>query len=201
MTAAAIAGTVAAADAAAGEIAAAAPTAGREQAAASLPPLIPLTASLFVITGIRAALALAALGTLLAVFGRDQSLRLAFAGGAGVMTIAALARARGSSHFELREAAEPWPSGARRASWPRVAFRAAYPSTIGLAGLIAIAGPINATLAAVLAGFELGLGLMSLVLGAESAFWESRAGEAVAYSPGVRPRFFSRPRAHRPMHA
>ena len=159
-----------------------------------MPPLIPLTASLFLVTAIRAALGIGAFAALLAVHGDDQPLRIAFVGAAGLMTIAALSRARSSSHFELRVGAEPWPPDARRASWPRIALRVAYPSTIGLAVLIAIGAPINAILGTLLAGFELGLGLMSLALGAENAYWESRAGSAVWYAPGAGARFFARPR-------
>ena len=158
------------------------------------PPLILLTASLALITAIRAAIAIGAFAALLAVFDNDRALRLAFAGGAGVLAVAALARARGSRYFALRERAEPWPPGARRASWASMALNAAYPSTIGLAALIAIAAPIEATLAGLLAGFELGLAAMSLALAAENAYWERRAGVTIGFAGRARPRYFARPR-------
>jgi hypothetical protein len=131
-----------------------------------------------------------ALVALVSVFGHDRTLRLTFVAAAALMAVAALARSRGSAYFRLREEAAPWPSDARRASWWKVALRAAYPSTIGLAALIAIAAPINATLAVLLAGFELGLALMSLVLGVENGYWERGAGAVVAYAPGTPARFF-----------
>lgn len=163
-------------------------------ARATAAPLYPLTTSLFLVTALRAAIAIVAVAALSLVFANDRALILAFAGGAAIMTIAALARARGSAHFSLRGRADAWPAGAHEAPWPRSTLRAAYPSTMGLAALIAIAAPIDATLAALLAGFELGLGLMSLALGAENALWEARAGVLVASAPGLRAHFFVRPR-------
>src|SRR5262249_58216413 len=110
-------------------------TAGRDMGVSdggeTPPPLILLTASLALIPAIRAAIAIGAFAALLAVFDNDRALRLAFAGGAGVLAVAALARARGSRYFALRERAEPWPPGARRASRASMALNAAYPSTIG----------------------------------------------------------------------
>jgi hypothetical protein len=147
------------------------------------PPLTLVTTSLALITAIRAAIAVGALAGLLAVFGNDEALRLAFAGGAGVIAV---------RHFTLRERADPWPAGAQPASWVRMVARAAYPSTIGLAALIAIAAPIEATLAALLAGFELGLAVMSVVLAAENGYWERRAGVTIAVAGRARPRYFAR---------
>jgi hypothetical protein len=196
MTVAATAGAVVAADAVVAETAAADRTDGSaESSGGELPPLVPLTASLLIVTALRAAIAIAALVALVYVFGHERTLRLTFVASAALLAIAALARARGSSHFGLRKTAEPWPADARRASWGMVALRAAYPSTIGLAALIAIAAPISATLAALLAGFELGLALMSLVIGAENAYWEHAGRATIGYAPGVRARFFARPRA------
>ena len=90
----------------------------------------------------------------------------------------------------------PPPPGATRKAWWRIAVRAAYPSTIGLAVLIAIAGPLEPTLAAALAGAELGLGGMSLVLGIENGYWERGAGVVVEYQSGMPPRFYARRRGH-----
>jgi hypothetical protein len=195
MIVAATAGAVVAADAVVAETAAADRIGDSEESSGgSLPPLVPLTASLLIVTALRAALAIGALFALVRVFGHDRTLRLTFVASAALLAVAALARARGSSHFTHRETAEPWPADARRASWGMVALRAAYPSTIGLAALIAVAAPINATLAALLAGFELGLALMSSLIGAENAYWERAAGATIGYAPGVRARFFARPR-------
>jgi len=173
---------------------AAEPTAGRNQSGGtSVPPLIPLTGSFLLITGIRAVLGLVAVAALVAVFADDRAIILAFVVGTGVMTMAALWRAQRGSYFQLREDAEAWPVGAARASWARVALRAAYPSTIGLAVLIAVSAPLNATLAALLAGFELGLALMSLALAVENGLWEVRARVFLAYAPGLHARYYARP--------
>jgi len=177
------------------ETAAADPTDARtEPSGGPLPPLFPLTASQLIVTVLRAAIAIATLAALVIVFGHDRTLRFTFVAAAVLMAVAALARSRGSAYFRLREEAPPWPSDAPRASWWRVALRAAYPSTLGLAALIAIAAPINATLAVLLAGFELGLALMSLVLGIENGYWERRARVTIAFAPGAGARVFARPR-------
>jgi hypothetical protein len=164
---------------------------------AGTPPLTPLTASLFVITAIRAVLGIAAFVALLVFAGNDQALRLAFAAGVGIMTVAALYRSRTSSHYSARAHAEPLPPDARRQSWWRIAGRAAFPSTIGLVILIAIAAPIEPVLASLLAGFELGLAAMSLALGAENAYWERSAGVVIEYAPGPPARVFARPHRSR----
>jgi hypothetical protein len=181
------------------ETAAADPTDAKTEASGGSPrppPLIPLTASLLIVTVLRGAIAIGALVALVSAFGHDRTLRLTFVAAAAILAVAALARARGSAYFRLREEAAPWPSGARRASWWAVALRGAYPSTIGLAALLAIAAPINATLAALLAGFELGLALMSLVLGVENGYWEQQARVTIAFAPGAGvARVFARPRA------
>jgi hypothetical protein len=161
-----------------------------EPSGGPLPPLIPLTASLLIVTVLRGVIAIATIVALVSVFGHDRTLRLTFAASAAILAVAALARSRGSAHFRRREEADSPPSDARRAAWWKVALRAAYPSTIGLAALIAIAAPINATLAALLAGFELGLAVMSLVLGVENGCWERRVDGLVVYAPGVPSRVF-----------
>jgi hypothetical protein len=175
---------------------AAEPTAGRnnESGGTPVPPLFPLTASLLLITGIRAAVALVGVAALVAVFADDRAIIVAFVVGTAGMTAAALWRAGRGAYFESREQAEAWPPDAGRASWPRIGLRAAYPSTIALAVLIAAAAPIDAILAGLLAGFELGLALMSLTLAAENGLWEFRTQVVVAYAPGLRARYYARPR-------
>lgn len=131
-----------------------------------------------------------------AAYGSDDGLDLALAIGLGIIILAALLQARTSPHFIERARAEPPPADARRKAWWRIAVRAAYPSTIGLAVLIAIAGPLAPTLAAALAGAELGLGGMSLVLAIENGYWERGAGVVVEYQSGMPPRFYARRRGH-----
>jgi hypothetical protein len=156
--------------------------------------LTPLTASLGLITAIRAVIGIAAFVGLRAAYGSDEGLDLAFAVGLGIVVLGALLQARTSRHFVARERAELPPPNATRNAWWRIAVRAAWPSTIGLAVLIAIAGPLAPFLAAGLAGAELGLGGMSLVFGIENGYWERRAGVVVEYQSGLAPRFFARPR-------
>ena len=143
---------------------------------------------------LRTALGAAGVAALLAVFG-DPALVVLYVLGTGVLAVAALYRLRQSAHWNAREAAPPAPSGARRESRWRIVARESYPSTIGLVVLTAIAAPINASLAALLAGFLTGLGGAALMLGLEQWLWESRAGRTIDYArdrPYGPPRFFSR---------
>ena len=143
---------------------------------------------------IRAAVGIGAFAALVAVNDNDPALGLAFAGGAGIVAVAALQRSMSSRHYAARKEAAPRPDEARREDWWRIAVRAAWPSTIGLAVLIAISAPIEPTVSALLAGCELGLAIMSLLLGAENALWERRAGVVVEYAPGPKGSVFVRPR-------
>ena len=167
---------------------------GEPPAPPQAPSLTPLTASLLLITAIRAVVGLGAFAGLGAAYANDQGFELAFGVGLGIVVLAALLQARTSIHFVARERAEAPPAGAIRKAWWRIAVRAAYPSTIGLAILIAIAAPLEPTLAASLAGAEVGLAGMSLVLAVENWYWERSAGVVVEFQSGLRPRFFARTR-------
>ena len=156
--------------------------------------LTPLTGSLGLITAIRVVVGFGAFVGLRAAYGSDEGLALALAVGLAIVVLGALLQARASRHFIDRAQAGPSPLGATRKAWWRIAVRAAWPSTIGLAVLIAIAGPLAPFLAAGLAGAELGLAGMSLVLGIENWYWERQAGVVVEYQSGMPPRFFARPR-------
>ena len=70
------------------------------------------------------------------------------------------------------ETAQPAEEGVSIDSALRTVGKAAYPSTIGLTALTAIALAINPVLAAFLAGILAGMGLASLQLGAELIAWE-----------------------------
>jgi hypothetical protein len=62
------------------------------------------------------------------------------------------------------------------AGWAQTVAEAMYPSTIGLTILTAIALPIDAELAAFLAGILAGLGLSALLWGLEIVTWERQRG-------------------------
>ena len=113
-----------------------------------------------------AALALLALGVcalLLAVYGGDRRTRSAL------------------KFAEPR----PRPAGARVAGRARTLAHAAYPSTIGLAALTAVALVLQPGLAALLAGLLAGLGAMSLVGLARLASWEASRGTRFFVEPAT----------------
>jgi hypothetical protein len=127
---------------------------------------------LLLITLIRIALGVAMLFVTFAGDARPRTLGLAFLVGAIFVAFAALADRRALLLREQKEP-EPLPDGfARDSNW-RVALMAAFPSTVGLAVLSAIAlAAGNDVLGATLAGGVAGLGVASLFgLGAVLA-WE-----------------------------
>jgi hypothetical protein len=67
-----------------------------EPSGGPLPPLIPLTASLLIVTVLRGAIAIGALVALVSAFGHDRTLRLTFVAATGILAVAALARSRRS---------------------------------------------------------------------------------------------------------
>jgi hypothetical protein len=114
--------------------------------------------------------ALGALIVLLAVYGGDR-------------------RHRSALRFATPD---PVPSDARIESRGRGLARAAYPSTIGLTALTAIALWPQPGLAALLAGILGGLGVMSLVGAARLASWE-RSRRARILIEGKTSRVFEAP--------
>ena len=67
-----------------------------------------------------------------------------------------------------------------------------YPSTIGVSVLTAIALPIDAGLAAVMAGLLGGMALGGLMFGVELAAWERSQGVRLFAAPGLQSQIFVR---------
>jgi hypothetical protein len=86
--------------------------------------------------------------------------------------------------------AEPLGLRARFVSRGRGLLRAAYPSTIGLTVLIALAAWPQPGLAALLAGILAGLGGAALEFALRLAAWERRRGARVVAEPGRKGRVF-----------
>ena len=80
---------------------------------------------------------------------------------------------------------EPVPDGARFAGKARTLAHAAYPSTIGLTALVAIALWPQPGLAALLAGILAGLGAMSLIGLARVSGWEHERGTRIYVAPAT----------------
>ena len=156
-------------------------------------PLVDLRAYLLLIVPVRLVLALAGLvGARL--LGVDPGPSLALFGlGAGLIFITMLAKSRPRSRFWQRvgeaKALEP---GTPVEAWPRTLARAAWPSTIGVSVLTAIALPIDAGLAAVMAGLMGGMALWGLISGVEVAAWERSQGVRLFATPGLQTQIFVR---------
>jgi hypothetical protein len=160
---------------------------------AAVAPLTPLTRSLATIGVVRLVLGVAGLFGALVVEDDDGVVGLTWFAGTCLLAIGALYRSRESMHWDGRLHAEPAPTDQHDPWWLMLA-RAAFPSTMTLTVLTAIALPINAVLAALLAGMIAGLGVAALTLAAEQAWWESRSGRRIEFEPGTHPRLFSRRR-------
>jgi hypothetical protein len=156
-------------------------------------PVVDLRAYLLLIIPVRLGLALAGLfGARLLGVDPGQALAL-FGLGAGVFVIAMLAKSRPRSRFWQRvDSAQALDPGVPVESWPRTLARAAYPSTIGVAALTAIALPIEAGLAALMAGLLGGMALGGLMSGVEVAAWERSHGVRLFASQGLQTRIFVR---------
>jgi hypothetical protein len=138
---------------------------------------------LLLITLIRIGLGLAMLFATFVGDARPRSLGLAFLVGAIFVAFAALADRR-ALLLSGQEEPEPLPDGFARDPHWRVALMAAFPSTVGLAVLSAVALVTgNEVLGALLAGGIAGLGIASLIgLGAVLA-WERERDARLYFGP------------------
>jgi hypothetical protein len=75
----------------------------------------------------------------------------------------------------------------------RTLARSAYPSTLAVSALTAIALPINASLAALLAGILAGMALVGGIFGYELVQWEQSRAVRLFALPGQGPGLFVRP--------
>lgn len=75
----------------------------------------------------------------------------------------------------------------------RTLARSAYPSTIAVSALTLIALPINAALAALLAGILAGMAIVGAVFGLELVQWEQSRGVRLFGLPGQGRELFVRP--------
>jgi hypothetical protein len=156
-------------------------------------PVVDLRAYSLLILPVRLVLALVGLvGARLLGVDPGPSLAL-FGMGAGLFLISMMATSRPRTRFWQRvDEADALEPGTPVETWPRTLFEAAYPSTIGVAVLTAIALPVDARLAAVMAGLLGGMALSGLMFGVELVAWERRQGMRLFATPGLKSRFFVR---------
>jgi hypothetical protein len=157
-------------------------------------PLVELRAFALPIVPVRLVLGLAGLaGARVLGVPPDAALAL-FAFGAGVFLVASFASGRRRGQFWQRvEAAEPVDPTAQIESRARTLVHAAYPSTIGVSALTAIALPIDAALAAVMAGILGGMAVGGLIFAVQLVLWEEREGvRLLATTKGLQTTLFVR---------
>ena len=126
----------------------------------SLPGLVRASTQLLVLTPVRLGLGLAGLAAA-ALLERPGVAAVAFALGVLGAAIALGADPRYSR--DLLGEVPPLPPGARFASRREMAVQGVFPSTVGVAALTAVALFFNATLAALLAGVEAGMGVAGFI--------------------------------------
>jgi hypothetical protein len=158
------------------------------------PALIETRAQAFLIAAVRLVLATAGLAVSVAA-GTDAGAAAAlFVAGAVILLVAVLGGRRRRLVWLRLDEAEPLARPGSLESRRRSVLRAAYPSTIGLTVLIAIAAWPQPGLAALLAGILAGLGAGTLEFAAQLSAWERRRGIRVLAEPGRGARVFEVPR-------
>src|SRR5262245_3547494 len=80
----------------------------------------------------------------------------------------------------------------------RTLARSAFPSTLAVSALTAIALPINASLAALLAGILAGMAVVGAIFGYELVQWEQSRGVRLFAQPGHGGELFARRLEERP---
>jgi len=180
--------------AAAGAGAAATATATEPEDRSTVPALIEARAQLLLIGTLRLVLAAAGVGAAIAAGEQARSGALLFVAGAVIVLVAIMSSRRRRLVWLRLVEAEPLESEPRLEPRRRILARAAYPSTIGLTVLIAIALVLQPALAALLAGILAGLGGAALGFAAQLSAWERQRGARVLAEPGRGGRVFEAPR-------
>ena len=175
-------------------MAGAAATATELEDRSAAPALIDARAQTLLIGIVRLVLAAAGLAAAIAVGARSGAAGALFAAGALVVLVAIMGGRRGRLVWLRLEQAEPLASPSTLESRRLSLARAAYPSTIGLTVLIAMALVLKPALAALLAGILAGLGGAALGFAAQLAAWERQRGARVLSEPGRKGRVFEVPR-------
>jgi hypothetical protein len=158
------------------------------------PALVEARAQTLLIGIVRLVLAAAGLGAAIAIGARSGTAAALFAAGALVVLVAVMSGRRGRLVWLRLEQAEPLAGEARVEPLRLAVARAAYPSTIGLAVLIAMSLVLQRLLAALLAGILAGIGGTAVGFAMQLAAWERHRGATVLAEPGKGGRIFEAPR-------
>jgi len=167
---------------------AAAATATDQEQPSTAPALIEVRAQMLLIGSVRVALAAAGLAASIPLGARSGG--ALFAAGALVVLVSILGGRRRRLVWTRLAEAERLTSVPRTEPRPLILARAAYPSTIGLTVLTAMALVLEPGLAALLSGILAGLGGTALGFSAQLAAWERQRGATVLAEPGRRGQVF-----------
>jgi hypothetical protein len=170
----------------------AAATATDPEQPSTAPALIEVRAQLLLIGGARLALSAAGLAASIALGARSGG--ALFAAGAVVVLVAIVGGRRGRRVWTRLADAERLTAPPRTEPRRLSLARAAYPSTIGLTFLIAMALVLEPALAALLSGILAGIGGAALGFAAQLAAWERQRGATVLVEPRRGGRVFEAPR-------
>jgi hypothetical protein len=141
-----------------------------------LAPLVELRAYFLLILPVRLVLGLLGLAAARALGVPPTASIWLFGLGAALFALGMLTTRRRRAFFERAGNAQEIDASHVVEGRARTLARSAYPSTLAVSGLTAIALPINADLAALLAGILAGMAIVGSVFGLELVQWEQSRG-------------------------
>jgi hypothetical protein len=156
-------------------------------------PLVELRAYFLLIQPVRLVLGLLGLGAARALGVAPQASIWLFGLGAVLFGLGMLTTRRREAFFERADSATAIDGSRVVESRRRTLARSAYPSTLAVSALTAIALPINASLAALLAGILAGMAVVGCIFGYELVQWEQSRGVRLFALPGQGRGLFVRP--------
>jgi hypothetical protein len=147
-------------------------------------PLVELRAYFLLILPVRLVLGLLGLTAARALGVAANASIWLFGLGAVLFGLGMLTTRRRKAFFERAGSAQQIDASRAVESRARTLVRSAYPSTLAVSALTAIALPINASLAALLAGILAGMAIVGTVFGLELVQWEQSRGVRLFALPG-----------------
>ena len=155
-------------------------------------PLVELRAYFLPILPVRLVLGLLGLAAARALGVSPSASIWLFGLGAALFGLGMLTTRRRSTFFERAGRAQEIDDARAVESRLRTLARSAFPSTLAVSALTAIALPINASLAALLAGILAGMAVVGSVFGFELVQWEQTRGVRLFALPGQGRELFAR---------
>jgi len=161
-------------------------------------PLVELRTYFLLIQPVRLVLGLLGLGAARALGVSPASSIWLFGLGAVLFALGMLTTRRRRAFFERAGKAEEIDGSRAVESRARTLARSAFPSTLAVSSLTVIALPINASLAALLAGILAGMTVVGAIFGYELIQWEQSRGVRLFALPGQGRELFARRLEGRP---